>query len=266
MSWFDTLCDLYVKFAACVHDDIAEEYLRFDKVQFIRARYYDTNLITTDLHYFDIESAGPSLVKLMYPHVYKHLENVQDKIERSKIISTTLTSDQYRQLNIAMKMLVLLYAISQYEITEVYELKKDSILFKGEPRVPLAEIIAVCNSFRFHRATYKFYAYINNTSYYYSSDGVTVKGKYKYVPVYARNVLRNWFSNPTIVLDKETIRKQLEPYMYDVMKHLLQHEWYVENGLVLGDDLLYTRNLSAVYPRAYLYVHFYPLASLLKKL
>lgn len=159
-------------------------------------KHLETNLLVRESIEIDIASAFPSLCKFLlgenHPFVQKIFE-FTDKLERNKFISINLTHKDFninlKNLNSWSKFIVLGYIYNNFNNVNIIEYKKDGALFTGNYKYDDAnkefnDYIENVINIEFHIDKVDLYIRFNDTSIFKYGEKISVKGKYKNIPMF----------------------------------------------------------------------------------
>jgi len=190
-----------------------------------------------DIIEVDIKSAFFTFIKLYFSKKYKDLilklEKENDKRKRNILISTTLSSDELKLLNILCKAHLLSFMFSNFLVLDMLEIKKDGGVFVVLQKVSPG--VVKFKNVEFKIKKLEKYLHFNNTSFYfYDSKNLTVKGRLKHIPAPIYD-----FYIEKIPFGK--IQKLYSPLYFKILKSLKSKD-EIENLFLSKDKRLYLKN------------------------
>lgn len=261
-------------------------------LSFYQGDKINTDILSSNIIEIDIVSAFPTILKILYGEDHNFVKDVfsiEDKLKRNIHISTTLSNDDtindlpYRiaDLNTWCKIIIFGYVHSIYNDVNVFEYKKDSLLFGAEEKRNSEKEhhkfvdFLIKHEVQFHEKKIKHYIRSNKTSYFFI-DQLSIKGVYKNMPVKLKKYILSIFSGE---LYNKLLLNEIK-YNYSLENlHILVKSGLVEDYQQLfafGADQYLDINgqlkkmsstikiLDDCLPSSYLRVIVYPILSLLR--
>jgi len=205
------------------------------KFSYYMADDLDVNVkCVAPLVYYDIESAFPSILKLLLEgndEYQWYLDGIDeltgDKIKRLVFISTNapkIKPNLLQELNSMAKIVVFSMVYNLYDNVQILEYKKDSLLVKADPRAnpKIRRVHAILNKyFKFHvdLDLRQYYRFERTSIYVDGQNNVDIKGILKNMPPFIINsvipALPNIVDNPKL---QQTIRNIYSPEYYLTLK------------------------------------------------
>jgi hypothetical protein len=180
---------------------------------------HKVHIKSNDLIEIDIKSAFPTICKVIFRNDVELMnilnsfdtENslIEDatkiKLDKNRRMTNYLKFDLEKKtgvnylviLNNYTKLIIFGYVLNNYDVFNIFEYKKDSLLFSGIKRdFPLIcefNKLLEINNFIFHNKTYEQYARLFLTSYYLNQHNLIIKGKYKEVSILLKEIILDIF-------------------------------------------------------------------------
>ncbi len=251
-------------------------YLADDKNQFII--FNNPNIIEVD-----ITSAFPTIVNALFGdcEFTREVFNKKTKKERNIFIAISLKETEYlRRFNNICKMIIYGILSENLKSYVLIELKKDGVLIQcdDENLFSLKQAVdnisyysnsltecVMENKFNFHVTKYQHYSRCNKTSFFLKDDILSVKGKYKYIPLKLRKALNDILLYKTI--DLFEIKQIYSNVFWEITKTNFLKEYlfdyYIcdDTNKIINDENKYVKfnNTVKVNPELYLKNFVYPI-------
>ena len=249
-----------------------KEFYKLDKIAYYYADAINSKIVAKDVYEVDIHSAFPTLCNIMFDkncEFIQKLNSMDEKIKKNIHISTTLKDTPYlKQLNYLSKMIIsscVMYANAE---NDVFELKKDGIVFCGDSikNTKLYDFYTNYLGFVIRETKYDTYIRYNRTSHYVKGDELIIKGIYKDRPKYLFDVCQKIFSGDQI--DRHELNKIYSNDYYSIIKQNnldeLFYKYYACDGSkYLSSKYKYEKiksfRTNDIIPKKYLKLFIYPL-------
>lgn len=223
----------------------------------------------------DIKSAFPNICRILFgedhPFVQKIFE-IEDKLERNKFISITLTYEKnlpfkISDLNIYSKILILGYIYSLFDNITILEYKKDGVIFIGNVKTMIERnsILDVIEKYNieFKHKIINTYLRFNRTSIiYYDNNSVDIKGLYKSLPIFLKNIIIS--QEIPSEIKKIYSRKYFDIIKLSYLKDLLRQYYTFDNDNYLTMNGGLKPDINYCHPPSYLVYILYPFMNLMK--
>lgn len=252
------------------------------------AYYYndeiESNILATSLIDIDVKSAFPTICKIIFGESHpfvKQIFNIENKLERNKFISITLTDQskidgkQYiNELNIWSKILVFGYIYSRFDQVNILEYAKDGCLFSGVQKQfinqndkTFLEFIKN-NNVIYHEKGVDIYIRFNRTSIYVKDSVLKLKGNYRNLPPFINSIILkflngNIYESSLLTIIKKIYNPTYFKILYKANAHDLIKSYYeFENSYLDINGKLSSINNICV--KSYLIFIVYPILSLMR--
>lgn len=269
---FNIIFDKYssLKINKQLHNDVYQ----IEKIAYYYADSNNYNVSVDDLYLIDLKSAFPSLCKLMFgmnSQFVKDIEKQNTKFDKNKFIAISLKNTPYlKELNLLSKMIVTSCVISNDINSEIFELKKDGILYKGK-NINFDNIFYKYYTEKlglvFHIDHYKRYYRNNKTSYYLNDNNeLEIKGVYKDRPEFLENIALKILVND--IIDYNELFDIYSYQRWKIIQKFNLDELFIKyficnNNKYLDYNLKYqqikTIEKCNIFPKNYLKLFIYPL-------
>jgi hypothetical protein len=221
--------------------------------------YADDNQIGLIVHNvieIDIKSAFPTICNIWFDKNSEFLiklNAIEDKLEKNIYMTNYLVSLGKRNdrnylidLNNYTKLTIFSKIFNEYDDVNIFEYKKDSLLFHGNKAANKSSEInklLIDANFKFHENLYKVYIRFNRTSIYLKDSEVIIKGKYKDAPEFVKDIITKYLVNGDI--DEENILRIYSNFTYELLKNTREFDYYykfgnksIEPSILLNDFLI----------------------------
>lgn len=247
----------------------------------------NSNILANNVIEIDIVKAGPTMCRILFgntPFVQKLFE-IEDKKERSKMISTTIKEwdEKYNtnyttELNILNKISVIGYVYALFEDIHILEYVKDGIIFSGIKTKPnklkkdFVNCLQSC-SVDFHEDNIKTYMRFNKTTIIKYKNDLKIKGIYNSAPEFICDIINKLCNGE--IYNNELLFKIKHIYsnkFYQVLKEsnlvdLINYYYSFTNSSspkYLDFDNSFIGSRYKINPKNYLFNIVYPILTLLR--
>ena len=199
-----------------------KDFYNLDKITYYYADVMNSKVVAKNVYEVDIHSAFPTLCNIMFDknsEFIKKLNTLDEKIKKNIHISTTLKDTPYlKQLNYLSKMIISSCVMKANPENDIFELKKDGIVFLGDSIKNTDVYEYYTNKFGFviRETKYDVYIRYNRTSHYVQNGNLIIKGVYKDRPKYIFDVCQKIFTGDTI--NKQELNKIYSNDYYRIIK------------------------------------------------
>ncbi len=288
MKFFEDLLNKYskIKFPeqykeVAKADKHVSWYLADTTNQFITVSK-STNINIIDI---DIRQAFTSICRCLFNSTDDfiiQMNKIEDKKSRNIFIATSLVNTEYLHLLNIISKIIVCGAIFEIGNTTLIELKKDGatvscdddtlnklLNINEKPSQDNFINFILSHNFEFHMTQHERYVRSNRTSYFLTGNDIIVKGIYKHVPGYIKqlqkDILLNNFEDFREVL-KIYSKQYLNILLSNNLNELLNEYYICDNKRYLADDGKYIirpkdGNVDA---RNYMKTFIYPLVLSMK--
>jgi len=211
------------------------------------------NISTDDLIEIDIKSAFPSICNVIFNtdlYFINKLNSLTDKFEKNKYLTNYLVqlgeknNENYLIfLNNYTKIIIFSYVLNNYQVGDILEYKKDSLLINGVKRKHQLNpnINILLKSFTFHETLYYKYFRINKNSIFFNKpDELIIKGTFKNPPSYIQSLFIDVLNNKPID-ESRLISIYTDELYYSMMKDnpsFSDYYWKNKKQSVIFYDLI----------------------------
>lgn len=249
-----------------------KDFYNLDKITYYYADEKQSKIVAKNVYEVDIHAAFPTICNLMFdkndPFIIK-LNSLTEKLDKNKHISITLKDTPYlKQLNYIAKMIISSCVMAANPENEIFELKKDGIVFVGD-EIKQTEVYKYYTDelgFNIRETKYNIYIRYYKTSYYVTDNDVIIKGIYKDRPPFLKEqtnkiLLENICDE--LELDKKYSNKYFNIIKYCNLDELFFRYYVCNQNKYLTSNFKYDKikilKNCDILPKNYLKLFIYPL-------
>jgi len=245
-----------------------------------------SNILARNLFEVDIKSAFPTICTLYFgkdhPFV-KRIFELDDKLQRNIFIATTLKAQSeldngkyLNELNLWSKIFAIGYTYSRYKNITILQYVKDGLIIKGELSdtitIEIASFLEYINNNNiiFHEEVIDYYLRFNKTTIMKYANDFTIKGHFRNVPTYIKDVVIPMIFNGDIYNSSKLseIKLVYSDKFFQVILHSrlsqeLNYYYNIGNNQYL-DRFGSLSDISKTFPKMYLLDIIYPILALFR--
>lgn len=277
-NFFNHIFNIYSKIKILKKN---KNFFKLDTIYYYLADEINSSVQASNLYEIDIKSAFPSICQYLFENEKDFLDklnNLKDKkLERNIFISTTLKNTEYlKQLNLISKMIISSILMDADLNANVFELKKDGILYSGQniENRPLYNYFVNELNFNIHIKKIDIYYRFQKTSHYYQKDEnqLVIKGVYKDRPDFLIDILKQILSSSFMYNKNDEIfdtllkiysKKYFKIIQINNLDEVFRKYYVCTNNKYLNNDFKYERikmihTINNIQPQNYLKLFIYP--------
>ena len=265
---------IFNKYSNIYINNVNKKIYNINTIVYYLADELNSKISAKNVYEVDIHAAFPTICQHIFyndKNFLNKLNNLSEKKEKNIFISTSLKDTGYlQQLNIISKMIITSCVLdANPEGCEIYELKKDGIIYSGNSitNSKIYEYYTSQLNFSIKEINYNEYIRYNKTSYYISDNEIIIKGVYKDRPKFIQESIYNYFFLNQ--LDSDLLNKIYSNNYFNIIRYNNLDEvffkYYIcNNNKYLNNDFKYDKikNIKQCYnilPKNYLKLFVYPL-------
>ena len=273
-SFFSEVFDLYSRVKVKKEN---KEFYNLNTIVYYLADIEKSMISMNDVYEIDIKSAFPSICRIMFKEEKEFIERLDelqdDKLARNIFISTTLKETEYlKQLNLIAKMVISSILMDADPEAKIFELKKDGIVYAGNPVNSGTLYKHFTNQgFTIRTTPYRKYIRYQRTSHYLSEEKtITVKGIFRDRPPFLSKLAERVLNEEEIdwdFVDKIYSNKYFEIVRQNVLDEVFSKYYRCDGGKYLNNQFRYDKirtiaGIKNLSPKSYLKLFIYPLLNL----